>query len=207
MPYKRSDWMKRISERTDISSQLVHLTRETEELSSIEVLYKIISEGKLTGSSTKSGFICGSTPAVCFQDTPLVSICQNVYYEQKYNRANKIEKHRYKAVGLSIAKDYAYHKKARPVVYDKTEAAKKYLPKDEWWRIVNFDLSNKDAFIDWTHEREWRAPGNFEFEINHLTLLFVNQKAYKAFFELCEKENTDFLSQVNGIVVMSNLLY
>ena len=49
----------------------------------------------------------------------------------------------------------------RPVIYDKTISAKKYLPENEWWRIVNLDLSDEDRFIDWTHEREWRVPNDF----------------------------------------------
>lgn len=51
-----------------------------------------------------------------------------------------------------------YKKGGRPVIYDQTIEAKKYLPESQHWRIVNFDLSNDDRLVDWTHEREWRVP-------------------------------------------------
>jgi hypothetical protein len=207
MPYTKTAWKRRLAERSDLSSQIVHLTRETKETTVADVLYNIVSAGKLIGSSTKSGFICGPTPAVCFQDAPLTAICQNVFFEQKHNEGKKDAKTRYRAVGLAFPKDYAYAKGARPVIYDKTSEAKKFLPADQQWRIVNFDLNNQESFVDWTHEREWRIPGDFEFDLNEATLLFVNEVAYKAFLKKCKTEGKNFAEQVRGVVVMDNLLY
>ncbi|WP_230370748.1 hypothetical protein [Paludibacterium denitrificans] len=152
MSYTKKAWKRRLAERSDLSSQVVHLTRNTKDKTVVEVLYKIVSDAKLIGSSTQSGFICGPMPAVCFQDAPLTAICQNVFFEQKYNEGKQDPKRRYLAVGLAFPKDYAYAKGARPVIYDKTSEAKRFLPADQQWRIVNFDLSNEDSFIDWTHE-------------------------------------------------------
>jgi hypothetical protein len=207
MPYDKKTWKRRYAERSDLSTSIVHLTRETKEGSPADVLYKIISSREIIGSSTSSGFIVGGTPAVCFQDAPLVSVCQNVFYEQKHNENNSGAKVRYRAIGMAFPKDYAYRKGARPVIYDKTSEAKDYLPEDSWWRIVNFDLSRDESIIDWTHEREWRSPGNFNFDLEETTLLFVTSSSYKAFTELCEENKTDYLSSVKGIVVMDNLLY
>ncbi|UCV23258.1 hypothetical protein [Ferribacterium limneticum] len=170
-------------------------------------MYNIVDQQTITGSSTESGFICGSRPAVCFQDAPLIGICQNVFYEQKHKENNAGLKTRYRAVGVALPKDYAYCKGARPVIYDKTAEAKQYLPKDQWWRIVNFDLTNKDSFVDWTHEREWRVPGNFNFELEQATLLFVQEKNYRAFISLCKANKKDYMDRIKGVVIMDNLLY
>lgn len=207
MSYNKKSWKRRLAERSDLSSQLVHLTRDTENSTVVEVLYEIVSQGQLKGSSTKSGFICGNTAAVCFQDAPLPAVCQNVFFEQKYKENNKNSKTRYKAVGIAFPKEYAFRKGARPVIYDRTSEAKKYLPPEQHWKIVNFDLGNDEALIDWTHEREWRAPGDFSFELKEVTLLFVNSATYKAFLRKCKDNSTNFAEQVSGIVVMENLLY
>jgi hypothetical protein len=206
MSYNTETQKRRIGERSDFSASVVHLTRKTQEDSSAEILYKIISSGEIIGSKTTKGYIIGKTPAVCFQDAPLVSICQNVYFEQKRSQETK-EKLKYDATGLAFPKNYAYRKGARPVIYDQISKAKEYLKEENWWRIVNFDLSSDNEMIDWTHEREWRSPGNFDFELKETTLLFSNSVSYKEFAELCKDDGTDYLLTVKGIVVMDNLLY
>ncbi|MEX8193601.1 hypothetical protein [Comamonas guangdongensis] len=207
MGYDLDTWRKRVAERTDISSQVVHLTRAAEGKKISEVLFDIVNGKKLKGSSTKSGFICGSRTAVCFQDAPLVSICQNVFYEQKYKKANPESKDRYRAVGIAFTKPFVYKKGGRPVIYDKTSEAKKYIQKSEWWRIVNYDLTDPTAFVDWTHEREWRVPDDMEFSLEEATLLFVNSGIYREFEKICKKNRSNCLDEVKGIVVMDNLLY
>ena len=82
MSYTKKEWARRIADRSDISTGLVHLTRPTNTMRIEDILLKILFEKKLIGSSTEKGFICGSRRAVCFQDAPLYSICQNVYFEQ-----------------------------------------------------------------------------------------------------------------------------
>lgn len=207
MLYPKKACKRRLAERSDLSSQIVHLTRETKEKKVVDVLYNIVSDAKLIGSSTKGGFICGPTPAVCFQDASLAAICQNVFFEQKYNEGKKNAKTRYRAVGLAFPKDYIYAKGARPVIYDKTADAKKFLPADQQWRIVNFDLSNQESFIDWTHEREWRMPGDFNFDLKEATLLFVNEATFKTFLNKCAADGNNLVEQVRGIVVLDNILY
>ena len=116
MPYDEKTWKRRYAERSDLSTGLVHLTRESASKNLAEVLFEVVSTGRLKGSTTKNGFIVGSTPAVCFQDAPLHGICQNVFYEQKYQESNKNTKTRYRATGLLLPKRYAYEKGARPAL-------------------------------------------------------------------------------------------
>jgi len=205
--YTSTEWLNRLSERTDLSTSIVHLTRRGSSNNILDQLLKILTEKKLIGSTTESGFIVGSIPAVCFQDAPLHSICQNVWFEQKFRKTNNTAKVRYLAAGLAFKKNYAYKRGARPVLYEQTREAKKILPREEWWRIVNFDLSDDDSIIDWTHEREWRAPNDFKFAISKATILVPNGKAYRQLMEACEDRGLDFHRKVRGIVVMAELLF
>lgn len=210
MGYDKKTWKRRIAERTDLSTHVVHLTRERvagEKKEAVEVLFDIVDQQRIAASSVQEAFIVGEIPAVCFQDAPLGGICQNVFYEQKYKEQNEKAKVRYRAMGVTFQKDYAYVRGARPVIYDQTQAAKEYLPTHQWWRIVNFDLSDEKNIIDWTHEREWRAPGDFTFERSQATLLFVNEASYKAFLALCKERKKPYLEEVRGVVVMESILF
>jgi hypothetical protein len=93
------------------------------------------------------------------------------------------------------------------VLYEKTSLAKDILPKKEWWRIVNFNLKNEESIIDWTHEREWRAPNDFKFILSEATILVTNKNMYRKLLIKCEEHNIDILKKVKGIVVMSSILF
>jgi len=204
--YDENEWGKRYAERSDIGTQIVHLTRDQEGVGkSIDVLLKILKEKKLRGSTTKSGFIVGNRRAVCFQDTPIISLCQNVYYEQKLRHSDKDAKTRYLPIGLAFPKGYAFRKGARPVIYDKTKDAKKYLTADQWWRIVNFDIGNSDRIIDWTHEREWRAPDYFDFDLGEALILLSNKTAYREFLQRVKEMENNLLEKLSGIVVLKGV--
>lgn len=212
MPYSIENWKQRIASRSDLTGHLIHLTRATsvngKELSSTEVLMKIIKEQCLIGSSTKSGFICGARKAVCFQDTPLYQLSQNIYSEQEYRTQNSQAKVRYVGAGLMFPKPYIYRRGGRPVIYDNTEEAKNYLPSHELWRVVRLELSDDTNVIDWTHEREWRIPDDFKFEINQATVILPNTNAYKNFITLCRSiSNIDILSEIRGIVTLNAVFF
>jgi hypothetical protein len=187
MPIKTSTWMKRMAERSDLSSQLVHLTRgagaDGKSPDAVNVLLKMLRERRIAPSNTSSGFIVGDQPAVCFQDSPLYHLAQNVHAEELFRRGNPTAKVRYVAVGLMLPKTYVYRRGGRPVFYEKKEVAKRILPKEEHWRIVNYDLSVDDAFVDWTHEREWRVPGEFEFSLDKVTVVLSCHRAYLSFIK------------------------
>jgi hypothetical protein len=205
--YNTKDWTRRISERSDLTASITHLTRQGNSENLLEQVIKILADKKLIGSNTKSGFIVGDTPAVCFQDAPLHSIGQNIWFEQKFRESNPSSKVRYAGAGFVFKKNYAYKKGARPVIYEQTEIAKKLLPPKEWWRIVNFNLSNDDSIIDWTHEREWRCPNDFEFAISEVTVLLTNHNFYRKFIQECEARGLDFHHKIRGIVITSELVF
>ena len=110
MGYTKKDWESRLAERTDLSTSIVHLTKKPDDTIFIDHILKILKEGKLVGSTTSSGFIVGNTPAVCFQDTPMNSISQNIWFEQKYRKITDSKTIRYLASGFAFSKGYAYTK-------------------------------------------------------------------------------------------------
>jgi len=194
MGISKENWKHLMSTRSDMSSYVTHLTRESDKSDNpLDTLLKIIDDRKLIGSNNK-GFIQGSERAVCFQDAPLSGIVQNVYQNQV--QESKI---RYRGFGLMFSKDYAFKKGARPVIYETKEEARGKFPL-ELWRVVTFDLNDSTNFIDWTHEREWRAKGDFEFEIEELIILIPNYVAYQ---QLIKELDKDILNNIQGIVQMA----
>jgi len=211
MKYDKDKWLDRLAARSDISGSLTHLTRQGyidgKKVSSIQILIKILKEGKIDGSTTSSGFICGDTPAVCFQDAPIYSICQNIYTEQEFRKISSTRT-RYVGVGLLLPKPYVYSRGGRPVVYDDTDVAKKYLERDHWWRIVRFDLSNTDSYIDWTHEREWRVPNEINFRLKAATVIVPTERAYKEFISKCEEiDRLDIVKEIKGIITLNKVFF
>lgn len=210
MGYTLLEWKKRYAERSDMSTHVTHLTRNGavngEPANAIQVLFAILKKKRLIGSTTESGFIAGSTPAVCFQDAPPSSLCQNVYYEQKYRETNQTAKIRYLGIGLMFEKQFAFNKGARPVIYDRKNTAKEYLPPEEWWRIVHMDLANPASVIDWSHEREWRCPNDFTFEHEDVRVVLTNKKAYHTFLEMCSADADKIHHKIAGIAVLDMLL-
>jgi len=208
MTYTKAEWEHRIADRTDMCTGLVHLTRESDDDKVLDVLLKILIDRKLIGSITEKGFICGDRKAICFQDAPLYSVSQNVFFEQKQRQQNPNYKLRYRAIGLAFRKDYLFMKGARPVFYEQTNVAKKILPPDEWWRIVRLDLSLPNNFIDWTHEREWRLPGDLEFELSEVTLLTITNDSVKELAALYKKKTgKDLRDELRGIVTLRDVLF
>lgn len=203
MSYTKHDWTERLRNRSDMSGYLYHLTRKTDEMNATDILIKILNERKIVGSTTQSGFIVGSEKAVCFQDTTPYGLSQNTFHEQKLFENKKATKMRYNPIGLAFEKKYVYDNGGRPVFYEETETAKQILPEDEWWRIVNFDLSNSDKIIDWTHEREWRIKGDFEFELMDVCVILTHKGTYKNFIN---KAGIEIINQLAGIVVLDPVL-
>lgn len=207
MGYDRKTWHARYAERTDLSTHLVHLTKPTEKKKAIEVLFSILESGQLKGSTTNSGFIVGDIPAVCFQDAPLHGVSQNCWFEEKWRKEGSSKKERYIAMGLMLKKRFVYSKGGRPVIYDPTEEAKEYLPENQYWRIVNFNLADKNNIVDWSHEREWRAPNNLKFKLENVTLIFPNNRSVQEFMSLCDDAGKRFYRQVCGMIPMSNIIF
>lgn len=210
MAYDFKKWKSRMSDRQDLSSSLVHLTRPAtiagHDLSSVDVLLKILRERKILGSTTESGFIRGNRKAVCFQDAPLYSIAQNLKFEKELRKETNTRK-RYSGCGLFFSKYYLFQNGCKPVIYDKACEGVKYLDEAELYRLVSFDLGNVDSMVDWSHEREWRLPDEFEFRIDWTAVVLETHQDYLEFITKCKKEeNQGLLESIRGIVVLDALL-
>jgi len=210
MGIKLSDWLERSATRIDLTSRVTHLTKESIidglQKSTAEIIFKMLDEEIIVGSNPGSSFIVGSHSAVCFQDAPLYSLAQNILFERNYRKKYGYDNIRYRASGLSFKKQLAFKQGARPVFYDKTEVAKMLLPEDDWWRIVRLDLDNTNDFVDWTHEREWRIKGNFNFRRKDVLVILSTKKEYAKFLDICLDERKPYFREVEGIVIMQSLL-
>ena len=200
-----NEWRKRIVRRTDFSCDLTHLTKSKDENSSLDVLIKILKDKKLVGGL---GYVCGNEPVVCFQDIPLNSLSENILYEQILRKENQSQPQRYDAFGLRFCKTFIYKKGGRPVIYEDTEEAKKFLPKEEHWRIVKLNLSNDDNIIDWTHEREWRIKGNLDFEWSDVEIILSQENSLQKFIRKCKDNGIeDVLNEIKGIITLKSLIF
>jgi len=198
MGYNYKKWKERLATRTDMTIMVTHLTKPSKELNAFEVLLKILEERTLIGSSPgEPGFIVGNNRTVCFQEAPMYSLAQNVYLEQQLRKNNPEAKIRYYGMGVSFSKNYLYNAGARPVIYEKTERAKELLSPEEYWRIVNYDLSDSNNIIDWTHEREWRIKGDFTFDLEEVVVILPNSDSYKKFLE---SDTHGVVSKLKGII-------
>lgn len=197
------EWREHIERRSDFTTRVTHLTRRTKEISAIEVLYKILDEKKLIGSGYE-GKIVGTTKCVCFQDVPLYSLAENVKYEFEVSVPKG--QIRYEAFGIRVNKQSLYSRGGRPVFYDDSEVLKGILPEEQHWRIVKLKLDSTDNVVDWSHEREWRYPGDFAFEYSDIEVILRDKEAYQQFIEHYLEQNPTLLKQINGIVVLQSVV-
>ncbi len=198
-------WIEHIIRRSDITSRVTHLTRRVEDKSGIEVLYKILEDKKLLASDIGGYVRCGAK-AVCFQDVPLYSLAENIKYEseianERYKNSNKI-KYRYEAFGLRFNKAALYSKGARPVIYGTSDELDR-IPDSEQWRCVRMEFNTPNVIIDWSHEREWRIQGDFDFEYNEVEIIIGCKDSYKKFIQ--HYKDSSILEEINGIVVLDSM--
>ncbi|MDF2944571.1 MAG: hypothetical protein K0S01_3429 [Herbinix sp.] len=200
-----SEWRKRIARRNDISSRITHLTNGKTDDDAFDNFIKILTDKKLEGGF---GYISGNTPVVCLQEAPLSSIGENLIYEKLLREESNSQKFRYRAFGIRFGKPFIYKKGGRPVIYDNSKEIKKIIPENEYWRIVDLQLSDLDKFVDWSHEREWRIKEELSFEYKDIELIVPSAKYYKKFITYCEDNNRmDILKKVNGIITLNSLYY
>ena len=157
--------------RPDISSSMTHWTRASDNKTAFENLINIFNMCTIIASRPETGFIKGNQSATCFSEAP-VAVMARVFRIAESDQHTK----RYvnwEPYGLSFVKPviYSYYS-GRPVIYFSSQEYKdnimlKGLEPALGWRVFTFDQSWSDSgtteAIDWTHEREWRVPGNVAF--------------------------------------------
>lgn len=135
-------------DRPDITRALIHLTGDRSDRSARDALISILSVGLIRGSGN-SGYIKGRNTAACFTEMPLSAI-------RYFIQHRKVTSHAYQPFGIAVSKQRAWQCGARPVIYLPDDEAH-WIPDQERWRHVQLDYGK----VDFTHEREWRAKGDF----------------------------------------------
>jgi hypothetical protein len=124
--------------------------------------------------------------------------------DKEYSKSIYSKKVRYTGNGLLFSKYYVYGKGGRPVIYDDSTAAKKFIDPSQHWRIVDLKLlTSKNVTIDWTHEREWRSPGDFNFEYEYTHVVLEDKFTYDYFRSNCSKK---ILDNIHGITILRSIL-
>ncbi len=203
-------WVKHILRRNDLALRITHLTRRTKNLSALEVLYKILDE-KCIKASGYEGYIRRGKMAVCFQELPLHSLAETALLElEAYGShpltdqsASNIVMPRYEAYGLRFNRGTMYARGARPVIYGTNEELDQ-IPDGQQFRCVQMKLESTLNIIDWSHEREWRYPGNFTFEYSDVEVILANKESYKEFVK--HYRGNPLLDEINGIIVLDSSL-
>jgi hypothetical protein len=185
--------------RPDFNQSLVHLTRERVERPSsneasvtrvvqpFDVLKEILTSGILRASSN---YIKGTRPAVCMSEMPLSVI--HHFADPPYETN---EKKKYRFYGLAFSKQTIFKAGGRPVIY-LPDAEAGWIPDDEKWRHVRYEIGS----VDWTHEREWRLPGDLD-----LTKLAGCYALVWSYSEVRELEKVVTAAPVRGVLPMENL--
>ena len=193
-------WRNRLNNRNDMAARITHLTRGHDVHDAFKNLWKILVDKKLNGSGN-SGFINGGRKAVCLQELPLSAIAENLRYEEILS-----DKIRYSPFGIRFHKMFIYNKGGIPVIYENKEIMKKLLPENGYWRIVDLDLTDPKSFVDWTHEREWRVPGELSFSYNNIEVIVKDSSYYRKLVEQCIKtKRTDILVDIRGIITLDSV--
>lgn len=114
-----------------------------------EVLKEIISTGIVLASGNQ-GFVKGTQKAVCLSEIPLSAV-------HHFAAAPSEKKARYRFYGIALSKKTIFNSGGRPVIYLPDNEAD-WIPNDHKWRHVRYEFGN----VDFTHEREWRVPGDLD---------------------------------------------
>lgn len=179
---KEEQWRDRLTYRSDLVARVTHLTgRNMDDEGAFQTLWKILTEKKLIGSGN-DGFIIGDKQAVCFQEVPLMAMAENLWFGERLGTPPK-----YRAFGLRVNRGSLYLKGGRPVLYGERDRLMHQIPPDEHWRIVSMDLNKPKEIVDWTHEREWRYPGDFSFEWSDIEILLKDQLVRSATHKALER--------------------
>lgn len=135
----------------------------------IDVLYKILREGKLKGNS---GYIKGNYNCVCFTEAPISELSALFSYNE---RLPIDQRPRYTPYGIAVTKDWLYQKGGRPVIYQ-SDSEYYHLTDQMKWRHVRYEPPT----VDFSWEREWRINTE-ELLLEPASVLIIVPTAFEAY--------------------------
>lgn len=155
----REDWKELTESRNVGSLYLTHLIRGRSDEEAYNTLLKILEKGFLRASFSRRNScdtVKGNQKVVCFQDTSFDAMQEIITGEKWLDREQG-----YREFGIQMPKEILFYNGARPVIYDKANEIMELIDESIYWRVVNLDLENPGwMYTDWTHEHEWRIPGD-----------------------------------------------
>jgi hypothetical protein len=150
---------QKASSRSDLSQVLVHFTKEkiidplTPNMQPLDVLHKILIEGKVVASTENYIKLYEPKGAACFYDVPYQNWPQLIETNPSGRRG----------YGIIVDKGDFWRKGGRPAIYTEIPESPEW-PSSEKYRLSKFYLYNNTHISDWTHEREWRICSDFIIE-------------------------------------------
>lgn len=194
-----------MSNRPDFSQYLVHFTsdrspcgKNTEisidgflKMNAYEKLLSILSQKKIYASVMP----WTGSQAVCFTECPWNSLIEHTSNYSPY--------------GIGFEKNYVFSKNGGPVYYIRAD---EYNKQQEWHEHIKPFLTPfcpayapkkvkeclEGKICDFSHEREWRVPHDFPFEIKKISFIILNSYEDMAKFP---KEFKDVIGRDNFILM------
>lgn len=173
----REDWKELTESRNVGSLYLTHLIRGRSDEEAYNTLLKILEKGFLRASFSRRNncdTVKGNQKVVCFQDTSFDAMQEIITGEKWLDREQG-----YREFGIQMPKEILFYNGARPVIYDKANEIMELIDESIYWRVVNLDLNIATwQYVDWTHEHEWRIPGDVMLESGDFRVI-VKTEEYK----------------------------
>jgi hypothetical protein len=162
--------------RPDISDSVIHFTKGATPEAALEVLLRIVVEGRVLGGT---GMVKGGYRCTCFTEAPLPAIANGLVNINSFTR--------YSPFGLMFSKDWLYERGGRPVIYQ-SDGEYTQLPEHMRWRHVRYEPLS-DPVIDFTWEREWRLPcEQLQFNPSEVALIVPNPEWQNIVFGIWDSE-------------------
>lgn len=136
--------------RNDLTQWLIHLTKGQNN-QPFEALREILRIRKVLASTTGDITRYYQYGAACFSEVP----------PQFWPQLIDTNPNERKGFGLIVYKQVFWHLGGRPLIYTEDPDDNNW-PLRERFRLQKTKLDRLPKPIDWTHEREWRFPGDFD---------------------------------------------
>ena len=189
--------------RPDLTPYLLHMTKNTnteDEHSAFDNLVSILKTGRIWGTGRK-GYVKGPNKAACFMDVPFASL-KYVLTPEAADPQNP----RYEPYGVVVTKSHAYKKGARPVLYlSDQEIASINVPREQLWRVVKLQL-DRENWISWLHEREWRCKDRFKLPSAIPAVLVKTSKEAARLSSLIGKNPNAFKCKPRSVIPLNIIL-
>ncbi|WP_377190736.1 hypothetical protein [Ruegeria meonggei] len=146
--------------RDDISQWLVHFTKQGWSGSQLEpadvVLRRIINSRSVQASKADAITRYHPSGAACFYDVP----------PQNWTELIQTNPSGRQPYGIIVSKAAFWARGGRPAIYTENPLNPMW-PQNERFRLITTALDQPNP-IDWTHEREWRVPGDLPLDFQSL---------------------------------------